>query len=134
MAVQTEGRWPQAFILSEAPGSGSRQNGTLVSGQNCEAGQVLMATGALDSFGDKKLTAITMSGTSSDLDGAVAGILLYNVDATDGDTRVSYLDRNAEVNMNELVYTTSTDGEETKQIKDSLLLLGIKGRDDIEPV
>lgn len=124
MTTFTENAGNAAFILTEANGQRSRENGTLVSGQNLAAGTVLMDNGA------GKLTALTASGTASELDGAAAGILINATDATLGDVGVSYIARDAEVNFKVLVAPPeNTDGGQDAAVKASLLLLGIICRD-----
>lgn len=120
MTTLTEGRHAAEFILSEANGHRSRENGTLVSGQDLAAGTVLMDNGA------GKLTALTAAGTAADLDGEAVGILLAATDASDGDVEAAYIARDAEVNGNSLTYPTESTagGEETAAIA-SLALLGI---------
>lgn len=121
MTTKTEGRWAAEFILSEASGSRSRENGTLVSGQNLVAGQVVMDNGS------GKLTALTAQGTlSGELDGTVLGILLAPSDASGGDLAVAYIARDAEVNGNLLTYLSeSTGGTELAAAKAALVALGI---------
>lgn len=117
MTTFTEGAHDCAFILSEASGSRSRENGTLITGQDCEAGTILKASGA-------KLTA---SADGSD----AKGILLYKTDATDADVRVSYLARDAEVNLKLLALELSTDGDAPTATA-ALALLGIITRNEGE--
>lgn len=110
------------FILSEASGSRSRENGTLNSGQNLQAGTVLQATGT-------KLTAFTgTASTDGTPDPAAIGILLYDVDASDGDVACSYLARDAEVNLKLLTYPDEAT-QDVNGTKNSLKLLGIICRD-----
>jgi len=121
--VFTEKAHGPEFILSEANGQRSRENGTVVSGQNLEAGTVVMDNGS------GKLTAYTAEEVT---DGGVheaVGIILYPADATDGDVDVAYLARDAEVNLNLLVYPEeTTDGDEEQHTVDSLKLIGIIAR------
>lgn len=121
----TEGRHAAEFVLSEANGNRSRENGTVVSGQNLVAGQVVQDNGA------GKLTAFTaLENTAGDLITEAAGILLYDADATDGDVDVAYIRRDAEVNGNILTFPTeSTAGGERANAVASLALLGIIVRD-----
>src|SRR5262245_11206975 len=124
MATLTEGRHTAEFILSEANGNRSRENGTLVSGQNLKAGAILIDNGA------GKLTAATAVGTAGDLDGDVEGILIEAVDATNGDMPCAYLARDAEVNQHALTFPTeSTAGGEQAAAIAALLTLGIVCRD-----
>jgi hypothetical protein len=121
MTVFTEGRHAAEFILSEANGQRSRENGTLVTGQNLVAGTVLMDNGA------GKLTAFDASGGTGD---DAVGILIYNVDATDADEAVSYLARDAEVNLKLITYPAeSTEGGEEAETVSSLAAIGIIARD-----
>lgn len=120
MTVFTEGRHAAEFILSEANGQLSRENGTLVSGQNLAAGTVVMDNGS------GKLTAYTGSEVTEDgsiLDG---GILINDSDATDGDLAVAYIARDAEVNANLLTFPEGTD-EEANAVA-WLAQLGIRAR------
>lgn len=91
MTTLTEGARAAAFILSEANGMRSRAAGTVKSGEVLSAGQLVKADGA-------ELVAYT--------DGATPlGVLIYNVDATDGAVaHCAYIARDAEVNGNMIVY------------------------------
>jgi len=117
MTTYTEGAHDCAFILSEASGSRSRENGTLIMGQDLEAGTILAASGA-------KLTG-SLTGANA------VGILLYKTDATDADVRVSYLARDAEVNLKLLALELSTDGDAPTATA-ALALLGIVTRNEGE--
>src|ERR1051326_2250253 len=90
------------FVLSEAAGMRSRDNGVLTEGQNLQAGTVLQLVSG-------KLTAWA-AGTN------VAGILMYNSDATAADLPVSFIARDAEVNKKVLIYPTGTDAEVTTKL------------------
>lgn len=121
MTTLTETAHAAEFILSEANGQRSRANGTLVTGQDLAAGTVLMDNGS------DKLTAFTASGETGD---DAVGILLYNVDATDADVEVSYIARDAEVNLKLLTYPAeTTDGGEEAATIASLAALNIITRD-----
>lgn len=123
----TESARNAGFILSEANGNRSRENGTVASGQNLAAGTVLMDNGA------GLLTALTAAGTAGDLDGDAVGILLNAVDASDDDVEGAYIARDAEVNGNSLTYPTeSTAGGEKAATIASLAMLGIIVRNEIE--
>lgn len=111
------GKAALSFLLSEANGQRSRENGTVASGQGkLQAGQVLK--GPKTAF-----LAYT--------DGATAtGILGYPVDATDEAQPCVYVARDAEVNVKQLVYPEeSTSGNEKSDMIASLALLGIIARD-----
>lgn len=123
MTTFTEQAHGPEFILSEANGQRSRENGTVLSGQVLEAGEVVMDNGS------GKLIAWTGDlPTDGGVDEA-AGIVLYPVDATDGDVEAAYLARDAEVNLNLLVYPENSDGsQETENVITSLGYLGIIAR------
>lgn len=111
------GKAALSFLLSEANGQLSRENGTVASGQGkLKGGQVLK--GPKTAF-----LAYT--------DGATAtGILGYPVDATSEAVPCMYVARNAEVNVKQLVFPEeSTSGNEKADMIASLALLGIIGRD-----
>jgi hypothetical protein len=115
MTTFTEKAHGPEFILSEANGQRSRANGTVASGEVLEAGEVVMLNGA------GKLVAWTGDlPTDGGVDEA-EGIMLYPVDATDGDVAAAYLARDAEVNLNLLVYPENSDGsQETQNVITSL--------------
>lgn len=91
----TEGKHPGSFLLSEANGNQSRENVTIVSGQDLSAGQVL---GKITSGG--KYTALDQA--ASDGSQTAAGVLWDNVDASGGDTVAAIIARDAEVISEEL--------------------------------
>lgn len=110
------------FIISEANGLRSRENGTLVSGQNLRAGTVVMdnGSGKLTRY----LAGLPTDGGLSE----AAGILLYDSDASAGDLPVSYLARHAEVNIKLLTFPESTDdGENTGEASNTAASLGYLG-------
>lgn len=117
MTTFTETGHACGFIISEASGDRSRDNVTLVSGAVVLAGQVL---GVITSGGkyDK------YDNQDSDGTQAAVAISLYDVDATAGDTVISVISRDAEVNGDELVYLTGSPTDVTAAIAD-LKALGI---------
>lgn len=120
MTVFTEDRHAAEFILSEASGQRSRDNGTLAMGQNLKAGTPLMDDGT------GKLVAFQANtNTAGALETDAAGILIAPCDATDADTAVAYIARDAEVNGNLLEYDDTTNGGEVALTNASLKLLGI---------
>lgn len=126
----TQGPRAAEFILSEANGSRSRENGTVAQGQNLAAGQVVMMSAG-------KLVAHdgTLDG-NDDVVTAAAGVLIHNVDASstgqNADVAAAYVARDAEVNGNLLVFPTeSSDGGERVAVVASLETLGIRVRDEI---
>lgn len=87
MASNTEGKYAGEFILSEAPGSRSRENVTVLSGQNLEAGHVCGA----------QLVSPTVGSAAADSgnvgDGAVSGEAVgTNLGVQRGDYRVVFVE------------------------------------------
>lgn len=105
------------FLLSEANGHRSRDNGVLVSGAVVKAGQVL---GKITASG--KYTYYDNG--ASDGTQAAAGIALAPADATDGDVKIAFIARDAEVNYNELVFAELSPLDTAAAVTD-LLALGI---------
>ena len=131
--VRTEGSRAAAFILSEANGHRSRENGTVAQGENLAAGQAVMLSGANLVAQDGALD------TAGDLVTPTVGLLIYNVDASatglDADTAASFLARDAEVNGNLLTFPTETTaGGERAAVVAGLALLGIEVRDELPTV
>ena len=124
MTILTEGRHTAEFILSEANGRRSRENGTVKSGEILAAGQLVqLDTGKLVAFDGA-------TDSAGDLVVEATGIILGPVDAsatgTNADTPAAYLARDAEVNDNVLVFPTETSGgNEHANAVASLALLGI---------
>lgn len=118
MVTFTEGVHSAEFIISEANGHRSRENGTVVTGQNLAAGTVVIDNGA------GKLTAFTGDTvTDGSLVDEAVGVIIAAADATSADVDVAYISRDAEVNSNLMTYPTDT-GDEANMIA-SLALLGI---------
>lgn len=113
----TEKTHAGGFIMSEAEGKRSRENVTLLSGQNLYPGAIL---GKITSGG--KYTAY--DNAASDGSQAVAGILLGRGDASSADLAVAIIARDAEVNGDELDWGTETGVDITAGVAD-LLALGI---------
>lgn len=116
MTTFTEGRHAAEFILSEAAGKRSRENGTVLAGENIRAGEVIMDNGA-----GKIVPYVLGTGNT------VLGISIYPVNADGGvDVAAAYLARDAEVNGNLLTYEAeSTAGGEEAAANAGLLDLGI---------
>lgn len=89
MTTFTEGRHAAGFIISEANGSLSRDNGTVKAGEVLSAGEII-------AFDGDELVAWTSGGA--------AGVMLYRVDASAQGTPAAFLARQAEVNAELLVY------------------------------
>lgn len=94
MVSFSEGRHAAEFLLSEASGNRSRENGTVASGQNLAAGEVVMLSGG----------NIVAYGTGTD--DVPVGIMLAAVDATSAAQPGAYIARDAEVNGKLLTYPT----------------------------
>lgn len=119
----TEGRHAAEFVMSEAEGHRSRDNGILKSGEDLAAGTVVMWENG--NPGDKLIEYVVSTGA------AVAGVLLYKTDAT-ADTYVSYMARDCEVNLKLLTYpdTDPTAGTDKAATIAGLKELGIIVRDE----
>lgn len=109
MTTFTEGPRAGGFIISEANGSLSRDNGTVKAGEVLSAGEIV-------AFDGDELVAWT--------DGEAAGVMLYRVNASAQATPAAYLARQAEVNAELLVYPD--DVEEADALA-ALASLGIVG-------
>lgn len=121
MTTFTEGKHAGEFLMSEADGQRSRENVTIVAGQNLGAGAVL---GKITSGG--KYTAVNQG--ASDGSQTAAGILIGAVNATSADTPGAIINCDAEVNGHCLDWgTTESPPEITTGIAE-LLTLGIKVR------
>lgn len=126
MTTFTEGRHTAEFIISEANHNRSRENGTVLKGQNLESGEIVQK----DSAGKLIAADGILNSDDVELDTAVVGIVIDNVDAsstgTDADTDVAYIARDAEVNDNLLTYPDeSSPGNEKIATAASLVTLGI---------
>ena len=97
MTTLTESSHTGEFILSEANGQRSRDNGVLAHGEKVAAGEVLGGT----------LAAMTAYNASSAGEDAI-GIALNACDATDVATPLAIIARDAEVNGNFLTMPGAT--------------------------
>lgn len=114
----TESAHAGSFILSEANGKRSRENITVVSGQNLKAGAVLgliTASGKYAAYDDGAATGIEDA----------AGILLADVDASDADAVGVALVRDAEVNQHQLVFAAGQDQTAQDNAAADLAALGV---------
>ena len=123
MTTFTETRHAAEFILSEASGHRSRDNATLVSGNNLQAGTVL----ALDSTSTPDTLVYTKYDGARD-SGALpdpypTAILINDVDATSANVACAVLARDAEVNLRLLTYPNQS--EEEADVVRLLKLVGI---------
>lgn len=123
MPALTESRHAASFILTEANGHRSRDNGVLDTGD--------LAAGTVVMFSGTKLVAFAVDeATDGSLVTEAAGILIYAADASSADQDVAYIARDAEVNLKLLTYPAeTTDGGEEAHTIASLKKLGIVARD-----
>ena len=97
MTTQTETTHAGDFIISEANGNRSRDNATLISGQDLAAGAVL---GKITASG--KFTAYDPD--LADGGQTAVGVLYEAVDASAGDLPCVVIARDAEINRDQLAY------------------------------
>lgn len=115
MTTLTDHLRGEAFIASEGNGTISREKGTLASGQNLTAGTLLQGP----------TTAMVRLAA----DETCIGILIGDVDASDGALPAAYLSNDAEVVGSKLIYAADTTGtDEAVTGAASLALLRIKVR------
>lgn len=112
MTTLTQGPRAAEFILSEANGQRSRENGTVLSGENLLAGTVLMLSGT-------KLVKYEVDTSGS----AAIGVLIHDTDASSGDVAGAYIARDAEVKREFLTGPGDTGGD--AEMEASLKLVGI---------
>lgn len=121
MTTLTEQGHAGGFIISEAAGNRSRDNVTVVSGQDLEAGSVLgkiTATGKYAAYDNG----------ASDGTQAAAAILIGKCDATAGDKAAAVINTDAEVNGDELVWVDDSPTSDVTAGLVDLRALGIKVR------
>lgn len=123
MTVFTEEAHAAEFILSEAQGMRSRDNGTLAGGQDLAAGTILAKpTG-------EELVAWTGAEFTDGVEDEPVGILIYptNTSSTglNAATSVAYIARDAEVNKNLITHTGVTQAFAISKLK---TILGIIAR------
>lgn len=121
MTVFTATAHDAEFIMTEANGQRSRENGTVASGEDLKAGTVVQDNGS-----GKLIACDGNLDTAGDLQTDVAGVLIGATDASAADVDAAYIARDAEVNGNLLTFPTesSAGGEKAATIA-SLALLGI---------
>lgn len=126
MTVLTEGKHDAEFLLSEAPGSRSREEASLTAGQTVEDGQAVKLVAS-------KLVAVSGSrnsdGTSNE---AVAGFVIGNHVAGASDKlHVAYIARDAEVKASAVKLHTTVGGSAaaaTTAVTAKLVALGLSLR------
>lgn len=106
MPTLTEGQYAHGFVISELPGTQSRENVTLITGQKLVAGTVL---GKITASG--KYT--TLAPAASDGSQTAAAVLVFDTDATSADKVCSIIARGAEVNSLELNWGSLNGGQIT---------------------
>jgi hypothetical protein len=124
MTVLTETRHAGEYIKSEANGDRSRETGTVASGQDLAAGEVVMLSGGELVAHDGLLD------TQGDVITPAVGIMFDAVDATGGAvTGAVYTARDSEVVAAALTFPTETTaGGEQAGVTASLATLGIIAR------
>ncbi|MBZ8133233.1 head decoration protein [Afifella sp. IM 167] len=103
-----------SFLLSEAPGSLSREVVTVLSGEGIlEAGSVLGEVTASGKFAWSPNAEVTGKEGAE----TAAAVLLYRVDATSADAEAVVVDTSCEVKGDELLYQSSVDDNTKKAAK-----------------
>ena len=121
MTTLTEQGHAGGFIISEANGNRSRENVTIVSGEDLEAGCFL---GKITSGGKY---AHYNNGASDGTQTAVA-VLIAKCDATGGDVAAAVIARDAEVNADELVWIDDSPSSDVTAGLADLAAVGILAR------
>lgn len=112
MTVFNETAHAAEFILSEANGQLSRENGEVASGQDLAAGTVV----AFD--GGSRLVAYTGDEFTNGEEDEAQGVLIYPTDATGGvHVKASYIARHAEVNLGLLTYPAAKEAVMIQSLK-----------------
>lgn len=118
MTIQNEGIHPIEGVLSESNRTRSRENVTVVSGQNLPAMSVVGLITASGKY--KQVQAAQVDGSQT-----AAGILLYAVDASAGDAKGVIIARDAEIRESALQFESTEDAGEIAAHKVVLRTLGI---------
>lgn len=124
MAIQNEGIHPIEGVLSEANGTRSRENVTVVLGQNLPAMSVVGRITATGKY--KQVQAAQVDGSQT-----AAGILLYAVDATAADAPGVIIALDAEIRTSALQFEATEDAGEQAAHITALATLGIITRDGV---
>lgn len=109
----TEGRHAGEFLMSEAAGQRSRENVTILSGQDLGAGAVLGKVTASGKY-------VAVDQAASDGSEVARAVLIDECDATGGDTAAAVIARDAEVNGDCLDWGSQSATEETTGIAELL--------------
>lgn len=107
MSIQVESHHPGEFLLSEGNGDISRENITVLSGQVLLAGAVVGKITAGGKY--KEFDPAAVDGSED-----AAAILIFDCDATSGDTEKAVIERLAEIKSDLLVWKSGvTDNQKT---------------------
>ena len=120
MAVITEGKATAEFLVSEANNTRGRETGTLIAGQNLEAGTLV---GIITASGKYTQHAHGAADGSE----VVAGIIYDNVDATAGDkVGTVFVTADSIVRESSLVYSVGAAAGDITAANAELKALGIR--------
>lgn len=121
--AQTERNYPEEVVLSEGPGSRSRDVVVILSGQNLKAGAVL---GKITASGKYKQCDNTTP--ASDGSQNAAAVLLADVDASAADAKGVALTRDAEIKTELLVHNAGASAPNKAAQITNLATFGIIAR------
>lgn len=116
MSTITEGQHAGEFLLSEAPGTLSREQGTLKSGEVAADGEIL----SIDAGSGKLVVNDGTLDTDGNLAVAAEGVMIGDADASDADVEVGYIARLAEVRDSSMSYPDEASEGETA-VKDAVV-------------
>ena len=111
MSVFTEVAHTGEFIITEANGSRSRDNGEVANGSNLAAGTVVSYDGG------SRLVAYTGDEFTNGEEDEAQGILIPAVNATAGHVKAAFIARDAEVNLNLLTYPAAKQAVMIQSLK-----------------
>lgn len=109
--IFTEARHAGEFIIDEAEGTRSRDNGSVASGQTLVAGTVVQFDGG------SRLIAYTGDEFTNGEEDEAQGILIPAVDSTGGHVAAAFISRSAEVNINLLTYPAAKQAVMIQSLK-----------------
>lgn len=118
MTTLTETTHPGGFLISEAEGNRARQNVTILSGQDLNAGAVL---GIVTDSGKY----VEYDSNASDGRETAKAVLFAACDASAGDTVAAIIARDAEVNGDELGYLSGSPAQDVAGAIVDLAAVGI---------
>jgi len=122
MTTLTQGKRAADFVLSEASGGRSRDNITIASGSGVIAPGTVLGINSGDEY-EPSTVAVNEGAETATV------ICLYGGDATSVAINVSAIARDAEVNINQLVYAADVDLDAEKLAKRTqLAAVGIISR------